>query len=100
MDGYFGRSVILWSGRHSLSVTMVATNTHSLIDHTHLSTTPINNMESRDFLKELLVKRLRIAIKDGRVIDGHFMCTDNACNIVLSNCEEFLTQEDVGNGLE
>ncbi|XP_011409407.1 PREDICTED: N-alpha-acetyltransferase 38, NatC auxiliary subunit-like [Amphimedon queenslandica] len=23
------------------------------------------------------------------------MCTDNSCNVVLSNCEEFLTQEDV-----
>ena len=53
-------------------------------------------MEGRLFLKELLNKRLRISIKDGRVIDGHFMCTDNSCNIVLSNCEEFLTQEDIG----
>lgn len=53
-------------------------------------------MEGRAFLQSLLNKRLRISIKDGRVIDGHFMCTDNSCNIVLSNCEEFLTQEDIG----
>ena len=53
-------------------------------------------MDEKGFLKELLNKRLRISLRDGRVIDGHFMCTDNACNIVLSNCEEFLTQADVG----
>ena len=65
-------------------------------------TTPIappNKMEGRAFLQSLLNKRLRISIKDGRVIDGHFMCTDNSCNIVLSNCEEFLTQEDIGEAL-
>lgn len=53
-------------------------------------------MDEKGFLKELLNKRLRIGLRDGRVIDGLFMCTDNACNIVLSNCEEFLTQADVG----
>lgn len=52
-------------------------------------------MEGKAILKELLSKRLRIRIRDGRVIDGLFMCTDNACNVVLSNCEEFLSQADV-----
>ena len=53
-------------------------------------------MNSRSLLEGLLSKRLRIKIQDGRIIDGHFMCTDGSCNIVLSNCEEFLSQSHVG----
>ena len=49
-----------------------------------------------EFLKGLLSKRLRIRIKDGRIIDGNLMCTDDSCNLVISNCEEFLTQSDIG----
>ncbi len=49
-----------------------------------------------EFLKGLLSRRLRIKIKDGRIIDGTLMCTDDGCNLVISNCEEFLTQSDVG----
>lgn len=51
---------------------------------------------ARKKLESYLKRRMRINISDGRVIDGLFLCTDNACNIVLANCEEFLSQEEVG----
>ena len=50
----------------------------------------------KDFLRSLLNKRLRVAIKDGRVIEGSFLCTDRERNLVLGSCEEYLTQKDVG----
>ena len=55
--------------------------------------------EDSDVRKELesyLNKRMRIGISDGRIIDGLFLCTDRDCNIVLGNCEEFLSQDEVG----
>ena len=51
---------------------------------------------AKRLLTSYLNKRMRIAISDGRVIDGNFLCTDKDCNIVLSNCEEFLSKEEVG----
>lgn len=48
------------------------------------------------FLNGLLSKRLRITIHDGRIIEGDLMCTDNGCNIVINNCDEYLTQADLG----
>lgn len=58
-----------------------------------------NSLEHDEAKKELegyLNKRMRIGISDGRVIDGMFLCTDKECNIVLGNCEEFLSQDEVG----
>lgn len=52
--------------------------------------------EVRKELQSYLNKRMRIGISDGRVIDGLFLCTDRDCNIVLGNCEEFLSQDEVG----
>ena len=52
--------------------------------------------EARKELESYLNKRMRIGISDGRVIDGMFLCTDMECNIVLGNCEEFLSQDEVG----
>lgn len=49
-----------------------------------------------DLLKSYLNKRMRVAISDGRVIDGNFLCTDRDSNIVLGNCEEFSSQEELG----
>ena len=52
--------------------------------------------EAKKQLEKYLNKRMRIAISDGRVIDGMFLCTDRDCNIVVANCEEFLSQQEVG----
>lgn len=52
--------------------------------------------EAKKELESYLNKRMRIGISDGRVIDGMFLCTDKDCNIVLGNCEEFLSQDEVG----
>ena len=52
--------------------------------------------EAKRELESYLNKRMRIGISDGRVIDGMFLCTDRDSNIVLGNCEEFLSQEEVG----
>ncbi len=52
--------------------------------------------KAKELLKSYLNKRMRVAISDGRVIDGNFLCTDRDSNIVLGNCEEFSSQEDLG----
>ena len=52
--------------------------------------------QARRELEGYLNKRMRIGLSDGRVIDGMFLCTDKDCNIVLGNCEEFLSQDEVG----
>lgn len=52
--------------------------------------------ETKRELESYLSRRMRIGISDGRVIDGIFLCTDKECNIVLGNCEEFLSQDEVG----
>ena len=52
--------------------------------------------EARALLTGYLNKRMRVVISDGRVIDGNFLCTDKDSNIVLGNCEEFFSQEEVG----
>ena len=52
--------------------------------------------EAKKELESYLNKRMRIRISDGRVIDGIFLCTDRDCNIVLGNCEEFFSQDEVG----
>ena len=52
--------------------------------------------EARRELEGYLNKRMRIRISDGRVIDGMLVCTDRDCNIVLANCEEFFSQEELG----
>ncbi|VDN00588.1 unnamed protein product [Onchocerca ochengi] len=31
---------------------------------------------------------LRLELTDGRIIEGKFVCTDNAPNIILSGCKE------------
>ncbi len=51
---------------------------------------------ARKQLQSYLNKRMRISISDGRIVDGMFLCTDRDCNIVLANCEEFLSQEELG----
>lgn len=52
--------------------------------------------KAREELEGYLDKRMRVSLSDGRVIDGMFLCTDKDCNMVLGNCEEFLSQEEVG----
>lgn len=56
----------------------------------------MENEKAKAFMTELLNKRLRVRIRDGRVIDGNLMCTDKEKNIVISSCEEFLTEADLG----
>ena len=51
--------------------------------------------KARALLKSYLSKRLRVEIRDGRIIEGSFMCTDRDRNIVLSNCEEYYGWEEV-----
>ena len=51
--------------------------------------------KARALLTGYLNERMRVTISDGRVIDGRLICTDRDCNLVLSNCEEFLSQEEM-----
>ena len=52
--------------------------------------------KAREVLKSYLSKRLRVEVSDGRIVEGVFMCTDRDRNIVLSNCEEFYDQPEIG----
>lgn len=54
--------------------------------------------EAKRELEGYLNERMRVRISDGRVVDGMFQCTDKHRNIVLANCEEFLSQEELGKG--
>lgn len=51
--------------------------------------------KARALLTGYLNERMRVTISDGRVIDGRLICTDRDCNLVLSNCEEFLSKEEI-----
>ena len=51
--------------------------------------------KAKVLLTNYLNERMRVTISDGRVIDGRLICTDRDCNLVLSNCEEFLSQEEM-----
>ena len=51
--------------------------------------------KAKKLLTGYLNERLRVTISDGRVIDGRLICTDRDCNLVLSNCEEFLSSEEM-----
>ena len=53
---------------------------------------------AREVLKGYLGKRFRVEVSDGRIVEGSFICTDKARNIVLSNCEEFYGRDELGNG--
>ena len=55
--------------------------------------------DGRALLTGYLNKRMRVLVSDGRVIDGNFLCTDRDRNIVLGNCEEFFSLEEVGESL-
>lgn len=52
--------------------------------------------EARALLTSYLNKRMRVVISDGRVIDGNFLCSDRDSNIVLGNCEELSSLQEVG----
>ncbi|KAM3716266.1 N-alpha-acetyltransferase 38, NatC auxiliary subunit [Dirofilaria immitis] len=39
-------------------------------------------------VRRWLGKILRLELTDGRIIEGKFVCTDNAPNIILSGCKE------------
>lgn len=55
--------------------------------------------KAKALLTGYLNERMRVTISDGRVIDGRLICTDRDCNLVLSNCEEFLSQEEMSKEL-
>ena len=57
---------------------------------------PASVSDARAILTGYLNKRMRVVVSDGRVIDGNFLCTDRDRNIVLGNCEEFFSREEVG----
>ena len=56
--------------------------------------------KAKELLTGYLNERLRVTISDGRVIDGRLICTDRDCNLVLSNCEEFLSSEEMSEPLD
>ncbi len=54
------------------------------------------HQEAKDLLSGYLNRQMRVFLIDGRVIIGSFLCTDRDCNLVLGNCDEYLSQNDLG----
>ena len=52
--------------------------------------------EAKALLTSYLNRRMRVVISDGRVMDGQFLCTDSDRNMVLGSCEEFFSEEEIG----
>lgn len=42
-------------------------------------------------VRELLLRRFRVVVKGGRIIEGDFQCLDKQGNLVLGNAVELLT---------
>ncbi len=53
------------------------------------------HQEAKDLLSGYLNRQMRVFLTDGRVIIGSFLCTDRDSNLVLSNCDEYLSQDDL-----
>ncbi|KAL2057105.1 hypothetical protein ABVK25_002844 [Lepraria finkii] len=49
----------------------------------------MDNTKATEYLKALLNKKLRVYINDARMFLGDFKCTDNECNIILSQSYEY-----------
>ena len=46
-----------------------------------------------DFVKSLLGKRVKVTLNDGRWLIGNFYCTDKDLNLCISNCEEYVKED-------
>ncbi|KAI4284352.1 MAG: hypothetical protein L6R38_001458 [Xanthoria sp. 2 TBL-2021] len=53
------------------------------------STSRMDSQAAQDYLGRLLGKQLRIHTTDARVFVGEFKCTDNECNVILSQASEY-----------
>ncbi|VDO81551.1 unnamed protein product [Soboliphyme baturini] len=49
-------------------------------------------MSGKERLESWLDHMMKICLSDGRVVVGRFVCTDSQCNIILSNCYEYLPE--------
>lgn len=47
-------------------------------------------------LESWLNKNMRIEMSDGRLLIGIFLCTDQAKNVILGSCHEYLKPNDDG----
>jgi len=45
---------------------------------------------AREKLNTYLGSQIKVAVSDGRVLIGEFMCTDKDRNLILGNCEEYI----------
>lgn len=49
----------------------------------------MDNTKATEYLELLLNKKLRVHANDRRMFIGDFKCTDNECNIILSQSYEY-----------
>ena len=45
---------------------------------------------AREKLNAYLGMQMKVAVSDGRVLIGEFMCTDKDRNLILGNCDEYI----------
>jgi len=53
--------------------------------------------ESREYIRKLLNKLVRVKLTDGRVLVGQFLCTDREANVILGSCAEYVPSGPVTN---
>ncbi|KAK0516205.1 hypothetical protein JMJ35_000808 [Cladonia borealis] len=49
----------------------------------------MDNTKATEYLELLLNKKLRVHTNDRRMFIGDFKCTDNECNVILSQSYEY-----------
>lgn len=51
-------------------------------------------------LRNWLNKLFRVAMSDGRILIGVFLCTDRDANVILGSCSEYLSADEIGTNCE
>ena len=59
-------------------------------DKTTISSSKVGTDNKQSFYDELIHKKMRVTVKDGRVIEGDCMCLDPQGNLILYHCVEYI----------
>ena len=51
-------------------------------------------------LSQWLNKSLKVTISDGRILVGVFVCVDRDINLIIGNCNEYLSEEEMEQGVD
>ncbi|XP_003747243.2 N-alpha-acetyltransferase 38, NatC auxiliary subunit isoform X2 [Galendromus occidentalis] len=57
--------------------------------------TDVNLSEAHAKLSTWLNKSLKVTISDGRILIGVFLCVDRDINLIIGNCNEYLSEDEM-----